>query len=72
MLVLQAAARARSLPLPACLEVLCAPPSVRVAAVDIHGHTVYTGSLMGKVTLVVNVASHCGYTGGWAAQPPGC
>ena len=29
---------------------------------DIHGHTVHTGELMGKVTLVVNVASHCGYT----------
>lgn len=37
------------------------------AAVDIHGHAVYTGSLMGKVTLVVNVASRCGYTGGDAA-----
>ncbi|KAL4443478.1 hypothetical protein ABPG75_011215 [Micractinium tetrahymenae] len=35
-------------------------------AVDSHGRTVPMSEFAGKVTLVVNVASLCGYTGGLA------
>ena len=38
------------------------PP--RPAAVDIRGNVMRTADLAGKVTIVVNVASRCGFTGG--------
>ena len=38
------------------------PPTCH-AAVDIRGHVMRTADLAGKVTIVVNVASHCGFTG---------
>ena len=45
--------------------VLPPPPPPRCAAPNIAGSEVQMSSLAGKVTLVVNVASYCGYTGGW-------
>ena len=38
--------------------------AVSAAAVDIRGNVMHTADLEGKVTVVVNVASQCGYTGG--------
>lgn len=39
-------------------------PSLLPAAVDIRGNVLRTADLAGKVTIVVNVASKCGFTGG--------
>lgn len=36
--------------------------SANLSAVDIRGNVMHTADLMGKVTLIVNVASQCGYT----------
>ena len=46
---------------PACRPRL--PPPPHPAAVDIHGQVLHTADLMGRVTVIVNVASQCGYTG---------
>lgn len=42
-------------------------PAAAPAATDIHGRQLSLAELAGKVTLVVNVASQCGYTGACAA-----
>lgn len=40
--------------------------AANLSAVDIRGNVVHTADLAGRVTIVANVASNCGYTGaGW-------
>jgi glutathione peroxidase len=47
---------------PHCLTTRAAPPPLEQTAKDIDGHEVPLSKYAGKVTLVVNVASACGYT----------
>ena len=49
----------------ACPRTPRCPAALPAAAVDIRGNVMHTADLAGKVTVMVNVASQCGYTGGW-------